>query len=348
MNNIIRKRLGGVTICGILCAIGCAAAAADFKPEITPLPSDPARYAPLRGYEPMPVPEDNPMTAEKAALGHQLFFDKRLSGDGTRSCYTCHLNDKGLADGRKVAIGAFDKTLTRNSPTLWNIGYHTEFYWDGRAKSLEAQAHAAWKGGNMGANPDEVVSNLNAIEGYRKQFNSVFGQDATPENVSQALACYMRTIISQNTPYDKWRAGDKKAMSESAVRGMNVFTRAKCDNCHVGLLMTSMQFYNVGVGMDADKPDIGRNKVTKLDKDIGAFKAPTLRDVSDSAPYFHDGSVATLEEAVRQMVDGGLPNKYLDTINLQKADLDETEFNDLIEFLKALDEPTTLKEPKLP
>ncbi|MGB0717528.1 MAG: cytochrome-c peroxidase [Phycisphaerae bacterium] len=337
-----------VTGCAMLAA-SCALHAADFTPEIPPLPSSPERYAPLKGYQPMNVPADNPMTAEKAALGWQLYFDKRLSGDGKLACYSCHLNEKGLTDGRPVAIGAFGKKLTRSAPTMWNIGYHENWYWDGRATTLEGQAIAAWKGGNMGAkNPEEVVDQLNRIDGYHKQFQSVFGESATVENVGKALACYMRTIISQNTPYDRWRRGEKDAMSESAIRGMKAFEKAECTNCHVGLLWTSLQFYNVGIGMQAEKPDVGRFKVTKIEKDYGAFKAPTMRDVSDSAPYFHDGSVATLEEAVRQMVNGGLPNKHLDTMNLKKADLTEQEIQDIIAFLEALDEPTNLKHPKLP
>ena len=334
---------------GALLAASCALHAADFSPEIPPLPSDPDRYAPLKGYQPMDVPADNPMTAEKAALGWQLFFDKRLSGDGKRSCYSCHLNEKGLSDGMPVAIGAFDKKLTRNSPTLWNIGYHHNWYWDGRATTLEGQAVAAWKGGNMGAkNPEQVVDQLNRMEGYRTQFQSVFGESASVENVGKALACYMRTIISQNTPYDRYNNGDKSAMNDAAIRGMKVFEKAECTNCHVGLLMTSLQHYNVGVGMKDENPDVGRYKVTKIDKDYGAFKAPTLRDVVDSGPYFHDGSVESLEDAVRQMVDGGIPNTHLDTTNLKRADLTEREFNDLVEFLKAMDEPTKLKHPKLP
>ncbi len=158
----------------------------------------------------------------------------------------------------------------------------------------------------------------------------------------------MRTIISQTTPYDRFRQGDEKAISEVAKRGLEAFQKAKCDNCHSGLLFTDQQFHNIGIGMDAEKPDPGRYKVSKQDKDRGAFKTPTLRDVADSAPYFHTGSAATLEEAVKILVDGGIDNPHLDRTNLQKADLSEQEIADLIEFLKSLDETETLKEPKLP
>ena len=340
-----------ITIALILSLAACRQGpveSTEFVPEILPLPSDPSDYAPVERYVAMHVPEDNPMTAEKAAVGRQLFFDKRLSGDGTLSCYSCHLNEQGLSDGRPTAVGAFNKQLTRNSPTLWNIGYHPEFYWDGRAKSLEAQALAAWKGGNMGADPDVIVAKLNSIQGYQDQFQQVFGEDATPENVAKALACFMRTITSQDTPFDRWQSGDESAVGEAAKRGYDVFQRAKCDNCHSGVFFSSLQFYNVGIGMDAEEPDVGRYKVTQVDKDMGAFKAPTLRDVADSAPYFHNGSVATLEETVRIMAGGGIDNPQLDRTNLEKADLTDEEIADLLEFLKSLDEPTELKEPTLP
>ena len=319
-----------------------------FEPEVLPLPSDPSEYAPLERYAAMSVPEDNPMSPGRAALGRQLFFDSRLSGDGTLSCYSCHLNDRGLSDGRPTAIGAFEKKLTRNSPTLWNIGYHSEFYWDGRAKSLEAQALAAWKGGNMGADPGVIVAKLNSIEAYGIQFQEIFGQEATQENVPKALACFMRTIISGETPFDRWQRGDESAVSDAAKRGHEIFQTAKCDNCHSGFLFTDQQFHNTGIGMDAADPDVGRYKVTEMDQDRGAFKTPTLRDVADSAPYFHNGSVTTLEEAVRIMVDGGIDNPQLDRTNLQKADLTAGQIDDLIEFLRTLDESTELRKPELP
>jgi cytochrome c peroxidase len=327
----------------------------DFKPEIPPLPGDPAAYGPLERYEPMKVPADNPMTAEKAALGWQLFFDKRLSGDGALSCYSCHLNEKGLTDGVALGKGGFGKPLTRSSPTLWNIGYHQLTYWDGRADSLEKQAMAAWKGVNMGAKDPgkdeiraDILQTLNGLPGYAAQFKNVFGGPATAANVAQALACYMRTIISRDTPWDRYQRGDKTAVSASAVRGWETFQKAKCTNCHSGVLFTDQQFHNVGIGMSADKPDLGRFNVSKVEKDKGAFKTPTLRDVVDSAPYFHDGSVKTLEEAVRLMLGGGLDNPHLDRANLEKTELSDAEFKDLIEFLRALDEPTRLKEPALP
>lgn len=324
---------------------GCAPSeppAPEYQPEILPLPEQ------LATYEEMSIPEDNPMTPEKVALGRQLFFDKRLSGDGSRSCYSCHLCENGLTDGLPTAIGAREKKLTRSSPTLWNIGYHSEFYWDGRSGSLEKQALAAWRGGNMGADVEAATGRINAVSGYQAQFQAVFGGEATPERIVQAISAFERTIISGNTPFDRWRAGDEAAVSDKVKRGYEVFKKLECDNCHDGVLLTDMQYHNVGIGMDAEKPDVGRSKVTGKEEDTGAFKTPTLRDIAKSGPYFHNGSVATLEEAVDLMIGGGKPNKYLDRTNLKKRKASEAEKKDLIAFLGSLSNDCSLTAPKLP
>ncbi|HET9480966.1 MAG TPA: cytochrome c peroxidase [Candidatus Polarisedimenticolia bacterium] len=304
---------------------------------------------PPAAFDPAPSPADNPTTPEKVALGHQLFFDERLSGDGSRSCYSCHVCEKGLTDGLPVAVGAFEKKLTRSSPTLWNIGYHSEFYWDGRSPTLEKQALAAWSGANMGAKTEEVVAALNGVPGYREQFQKVFNGPATPDNVVQALSAYERTLFCGTTPFDRYQQGDQSALSESARRGWEVWRdKAGCGTCHAGILFTDLQYHNVGVGMDKPEPDIGRKKVTSADKDTGAFKTPTLRDIAQSAPYFHDGSVATLEEAVDLMLAGGRPNPWHDSTNLKPVTLTDQERSDLIELLKSLDCECDLKEPPLP
>ena len=345
-----RNLLLTLCCCFLVIVLGCVDDETVFVMDAGKVGESPSvEYAPLATFAAMTIPADNPISSAKVDLGRQLFFDARLSGDGALSCYSCHLNEKGLSDGRSTAVGAFEKALTRNSPTLWNIGYHHTWYWDGRADSLEGQALAAWKGGNMGAaNYEEIVAALNGIEEYRQQFQAVFGEDATADNVPKALASYMRTIVSGSTPWDTWQAGDDSAISEAAKRGAEVFKKANCENCHSGVLFTDLQFHNVGIGMDAADPDVGRFTVTEIEMDMGAFKTPTLRDVSDSAPYFHNGSVATLEDAVRIMVNGGIANDYLDSTNLQPAGLTEEEISDLVEFLKALDEPTELEIPTVP
>lgn len=331
-----------LTVAGLL--IGCkrTPVTSEFQPEVLPLPAQ------LTTYEAMPIPPDNPMTPEKVALGRQLFFDERLSGDGSRSCYSCHVCEKGLTDGLAKSIGAFNKNLPRSSPTLWNIGYHKEFYWDGRSPSLEKQAMAAWTGANMGAKADEIAAKLNAIEGYHSQFHKVFGGDATPDNIVKALAAFERTIISGDTAWDRYRGGDQSALNESAVRGWNIFQAIKCTNCHDGVLFTDQQYHNVGIGMDQKEPDVGRFKVTNKPEDTGAFRTPTLRDIGKSAPYFHDGSAATLEEAVDIMLGGGKPNPYLDKKNLQKSNPSPDQRADLLNFLKSLNVDCKLTKPRLP
>jgi cytochrome c peroxidase len=325
---------------------GCGKTVDDggYKPEVLPIPPG------LTTYEAMPIPADNPMTAEKVALGRQLFFDERLSVDNSRSCYSCHVCEKGLTDGLPKAIGALNKPLPRSSPTLWNIGYHKEFYWDGRSASLEKQAMAAWQGGNMGAKDKEaeIVGRFNALAGYRAQFQKVFGSDATAENIMQAISAYERTITSGDTAWDKFRAGNESALSEEAKRGWQVFQDVKCTNCHDGVLLTDQQYHNVGVGMDKPEPDKGRFNATKNDADTGAFKTPTLRDIAESAPYFHDGSVATLEEAVDFMLGGGKDNPHLDKKNLEKREITKEQRADLIAFLKSLDVNCQIKKPALP
>jgi len=315
-----------------------------FTPDTQPLPAS------LAGYEAMTIPADNPMTQEKVALGRQLFFDERLSIDGSKSCYSCHVCEHGLTDGLPKAIGPGNKQLPRSSPTLWNIGYHKEFYWDGRSNSLEAQAMAAWKGGNMGVGEKtgEIAAKINALHDYKTQFQKVFQSDATPENMMKAIAAYERTIIGGNTPWDRWRAGDQSALSASAVRGWNIFQSIKCNNCHDGVLFTDQQYHNIGIGMDQKEPDPGRGKVTNKPEDTGAFKTPTLRDIAKSAPYFHDGSAKTLEEAVDIMLGGGKPNPYLDKKNLETHKLLPEQREDVLNFLRSLSVDCTLSKPGLP
>jgi cytochrome c peroxidase len=321
--------------------IGCSGG---FAPEIQPLPAQ------LATYEPMSIPADNPLTPEKVALGRQLFFDERLSIDGTKSCYSCHVCEHGLTDGLPKAIGAGNKQLPRSSPTLWNIGYHKEFYWDGRSGSLEAQAMAAWKGGNMGVGEKtgEIAAKINALQGYKAQFQKVFQSDATPENMMKAISAYERTIISGDTAWDHWKAGDNTAISMSAYRGWNIFQAIRCNNCHDGVLFTDQQYHNIGIGMDQKEPDPGRGKVTNKPEDTGAFKTPTLRDIARSAPYFHDGSAKTLEEAVDIMLGGGKENQYLDKKNLQAHKILPEQREDLLNFLRSLSVDCKITKPPLP
>jgi cytochrome c peroxidase len=342
----------GLAVLVMLC--GACAPAPEEKKTTEPGAETPAASTDLPtppvAFGVVPVPADNPNTPEKVALGRQLYFDSRLSADGSRSCYSCHVCEHGLTDGKPVAEGALGKKLTRSSPTLWNIAYHTEFYWDGRSPSLEKQAMAAWTGANMSANAEETAAKINAIEGYRTQFQKVFSSDATPDNMMQAIASFERTyLFCSDTPYDRWQAGDQSALNDAAKRGAELFVaKAACGNCHSGSLFTDLKFHNVGIGLDKPEPDFGRERHTKNEADRGAFKTPSLRDITRSAPYFHDGSVATLKEAVDLMVSGGIDNPHIDRENLKPTNLTEEEKADLMEFLKALECPCSLEAPPLP
>ena len=343
----------------LVALVGCGGATEETAEEVAPMVE--AFPPQLPGYAAMTVPDTNPMTPEKVALGKQLYYDKRLSGDGNRSCYGCHLEEHGLTDGRAKALGAFDKELTRSSPTMWNVGYHENWYWDGRSGALEAQVKGAWSGGNMGASGNEgapsmeqVCANLMGIPGYAEQFNAIYGEGGcTPDTVGSAVASFMRTIVSSDSDWIRFRNGDDSAFSAEEKAGYELFSgRAKCTNCHDGLLITDLQFHNVGIGVNGDTvADPGRMTVTKVETDNGAFKTPTLIDISKSAPYFHDGSVATLEEAVHIMATGGIANKWLDEENMREireANLTAEDEASLVTFLRALDANYTIEEPTLP
>ncbi|MBX3125977.1 MAG: c-type cytochrome [Polyangiaceae bacterium] len=326
-------------------------AATDVKPKVE-LPHDLGK---------MPIPEDNPQTDAKVALGHQLFFDKRLSADGSRSCYSCHLNEDGNGGKEPKAIGALNKQLPRHSPVIWNVGYLGAFYWDGRSASLEDQATAAWAGGNMGVgkdNLDKKAAEIEKISEYKKQFGEVFPKEGvTPATIVKAIAAYERTLVCDDTAYDKYAKGDDSALSQQQKAGLELFLgKGGCTVCHTPPFFSSAfsvkegVYFNTGLGTKDKKEedvDVGRQAVTKKDGDWAAFKIPSLRNVAKSAPYFHDGSVASLEEAVRLMAAGGLKNKNLTPVLTDKKLTDE-EIKSIVQFLSALDCNKSLEEPKLP
>lgn len=297
------------------------------------------------GMKAPPVPEDNPMTADKVALGHKLFMDKRLSVDGTRSCYSCHQNQLGNADGRAKALGPGNKELARNTPTIWNVGYHPGLYWDGRAASLEKQAIGAWKGGNMGVGEPGLAAKaaeVGALPEYKDSFSRVFGlkdgEAVTPDHVVKALSAYERTLICGGT------AWDTTTMNEAQTRGWELFRgKAACTTCHSGDNFSDGLYHKMGIGLSdaGEGTDKGRQDATKDAADAYKFRTPTLRNVSRTAPYFHDGSVAELRDAVKKMAGGpklpGLDSNYVDRA------LTDAEIDDLVAFLGALDCPGSLE-----
>lgn len=304
------------------------------------------------GLKPLPVPDANPQTPEKIALGKQLYFDKRLSSDNTISCASCHDPAKGYSNDAQFATGVGGKLGGRNSPTVLNAAYHRTQFWDGRAGSLEEQALGPIQNPiEMAETLDNVVRKLNGIAGYKQQFQQIFGTDVTPDGIAKAIAAYERTILSGNAPFDKFKAGDAAALSESAERGRQLFFgKANCSACHAGHNFTDNAFHNIGIGMDAKEPDQGRAAISGLGGDTGAFKTPGLRDIARSAPYMHDGSLKTLEEVVEHYTKGGIPNPYLDE-ELFPLNLTEEEKQDLVVFLKeglASENYPDHKPPKLP
>jgi cytochrome c peroxidase len=310
---------------------------------------------------PVKAPADNPPSDAKVELGRELFFDKRLSGDNSRSCYSCHRNEDGNGGKDPVAIGAGDKKLTRHSPVIWNVGYLPRLYWDGRSGSLEEQGSAAWAGGNMGVGQENLAKKaqeLGKIAGYRQQFKEVFPeQGATPETIIRAISAYERTLVCDDTAFDRYAKGDKKQLTDNQKKGLELFMgKAACTACHVppffstAYIVKEGAYFNVGIGFEgkkAEEVDVGRKKVSGSDADFAAFKVPTLRNVSKSAPYFHDGSQKTLEEAVRFMASGGFENAHRSPLVTDKH-LTDDEVKALVEFLGSLDCQVALAEPKLP
>jgi cytochrome c peroxidase len=301
-------------------------------------PSASAIKVPL-GLRPIPWPKNNPYSAAKWELGRYLYFDKRLSADGTVSCATCHDPAKAFTDNEPNSQGIKGQRGDRSAPTVINRAYGFAQFWDGRASSLEEQAKGPMQNPiEMGHTHEAIVGALKKNAGYQKLFQAAFGNaEVDIDRAAQAIATFERTVLSGNSAYDKYKAGNKSALSASAIRGMDVyFNKAKCDQCHEGLNFTTNAYHNLGVGMDKPNPDEGRFKVTRNPLDWGAFKTPTLRDISRTAPYMHDGSLKTLEEVVDFYDRGGTPNKNLDE-RMKKLNLTPTEKKDLVEFLKALD-----------
>ncbi len=283
------------------------------------------------GLPPIVYPKDNPPSEEKIALGKQLFFDGRLSADNKVACATCHDPAKGFSNGEQFATGVEGKKGGRNSPTVINTALQQFQFWDGRAKSLEQQALGPIQNPiEMNMPLDAVVAKLNGIDGYKSQFQKVFGTDVTPDGIAKAIASYERTVLSGDAPYDRFKAGDAAALSEPAQRGMKIFFyKGRCSVCHDGKNFTDNGFHNIGL----PGSDEGRAAISKSPGDKGAYKTPTLREIARTAPYMHDGSLKTLEEVVAHYVKGGTPNPQLDE-EIFPLKLSAEESADLVTFLK--------------
>lgn len=292
------------------------------------------------------IPADNPLAPEKIALGKQFFWDKRWSRNGTVACVTCHEPNHGWADPRQFSVRFDGKPTPRHSPTLVNRLFSDAQQWTGQRTSLEDQAIKA-----SDQSPELLVKNLGAIPYYQEQHRKVFGTDLNPDGVAKAIAAYERMILSGNSPYDRFKAGDKKALSASAQRGLTLFEgKARCVTCHASFNFSDENYHNLGVGMDKPNPDLGRFTVTKNDEHKGAFKTPTLRDVAKRPPYMHDGSLRTLDEVIAFYNKGGMPNQWLSK-EMRPLNLAAEEQKDLVAFMEALTgqvAPEVSSPPKLP
>jgi cytochrome c peroxidase len=285
------------------------------------------------------VPNDNPMSADKIVLGRLLYFDKRLSKDMSIACANCHNPYHGFADPARTSSGVRLQVGARNSPTVINRLFSAEQFWDGRAQDLEAQSHGPLTNPvemAMGSNED-VVQRVQGISGYKPLFVKAFGDDRIDlDRLGKAIATYERTVVSGNSSFDRYQAGDKDALSAAAVRGFALFNgKANCKACHTGFNFTDEAYQNIGVGMDKPTPDAGRYDVTKKDEDRGKFKTPTLRNIAETAPYMHDGSERTLAEVVDFYDRGGIGNPNLSK-EIKPLHLSSGEKQDLIAFLESL------------
>lgn len=288
----------------------------------------------------VPYPPGNAPTPEKVALGRRLFEDKAISSTGTIACASCHDSRLAFTDGEVRGKGVTGRRLARHTPSLWNAAFSPLLFWDGRASSLEDQVHFPVE------HPDEMGSSLEAAaqrlaedESYRRAFRAAFPQDAdiSPRTIAAALAAYERTLVSPPTRFDDWVAGKADALTQSEVRGFRLFAgKGHCISCHIGFDFTDHNFYDVGLPGE----DRGRGKILNLPAADHAFKTPTLRELAWTAPYMHDGSLATLEDVLRHYEDGGVARATRSRDLPAKLRLTDEERADLIAFLESLSSDT--------
>jgi len=308
----------------------------------------PVEIKPPLGLPPVPIPPDNPATAETIALGRRLFYDPRLSADNTVSCASCHQPALAFSDGKQLSEGVRRQRGRRNAPTLLNAAYREAFFWDGRSPSLEAQAKEPVQNPlEMAHTLRDAVERLMTDSSYRAAFEKAFGSGpVTYEEVGKALASFERTLLCGNSPFDRYFYGhDPAALGESAKRGLEVFlnpAEGNCATCHsIGdkyALFTDNKFHNDSVGptSDNDDPiDLGHYLITRMEADKGAFRTPSLRNVALTGPYFHDGSRATLQDVIGFYIRGGNPVRYRDK-EIQSIWLSGQDRADLQAFLESL------------
>jgi cytochrome c peroxidase len=324
-----------------LVPLHCATAEA---PSVPPLPRDslPAELAldrlPLGLVSQPAVPATSALTAERVRLGRKLFFDPALSADCTVSCASCHDPAHGFASPAPRAVGIGGKVGARNAPSLLNVAYGASLFWDGRSKTLEEQALEPIANPlEMGSQVSDVVARLTADDRYRADFEAAYGEGVTAENLSRALATFERVLLSGGSRVDRFHAGELTALNESQRVGLWLFeSRAQCWRCHRGPRYTDDKFHNTGLAALQAEPDAGRMGFTQNETDRGRFKTPGLRGISRTAPYMHDGSLATLREVVEYYSKGGGDAPGLDPA-VRPLKLTAAEVGHLVAFLQALD-----------
>jgi len=339
MRNIVLRTGILLGVLGVLIACGSPSKPAwEEGNAVVPLPTPPlgitAKFTDL--------PE--PPTPERVRLGRWLFFDKRLSADGTIACATCHRPEHAFSEPTPVSTGVRGQKGGRKSPSFVNLAWtiYPVFFWDGRADSLEAQALGPVANPiEMGNTHESMISSLRQVKGYAKYFKEAFGTDEiVKERIAKAIADYERTRMSGNSPWDRWQKGDPNAVSADVKKGHALFFgKAACNQCHLGQNFTDNSFHNLGIGWNAETQkfsDDGRSVVTQKSEDRGAFKTPTLREVTKHPPFMHDGSLPTLRDVMVHYNKGGHANPTLDP-KMKPLGLTEGEIQALVKFMEALD-----------
>lgn len=287
------------------------------------------------------------MTAEKVELGRKLFYDPRLSSNNQIACASCHKQEFAFSDGGKaVSEGVEGRKGSRNAPGLANVGYRKSLFWEGGAPRLEMQAVGPITAHDeMNMDPPVLVEKLKAIPEYAQAFKQNFPDGLSMLNITKAISAFERTLVSSDSPWDRYREGDQGAMSPAALRGMDLFfsEKADCFHCHIGHNFTNEDVANNG--LYTVYPDIGLARISNKDEDVGKFKTPSLRNVELTAPYMHDGSIKTLREVVKHYNDGGQPNLNADPL-MRPLGLSEQEIDDLVEFMKALTDKSFTRDPR--
>jgi cytochrome c peroxidase len=307
-------------------------------------PAEPPIAIPA-SFPPITAPEDNQPTRERVALGRRLFYDERLSRTEDVSCGTCHLQQNAFADPNRVSIGVEGRTGTRNAPALVNLAWAKSFFWHGGVSSLEVQAVGPIRNPlEMDMTLGKVAERLATDDQLTGEFQRAYDEGPSESSITRALASFGRSLVSGNSPYDRYLAGDPSGMSEAALRGEVLFSgeRGECFHCHVGYNLTNNAFRNNGIA--ADDPDEGRREITLKDSDLGKFKVPTLRNVAVSGPFMHDGSLETLDDVIAAYVQGGRGHPNTDP-TIVKLDLSAKDQLDLRAFLESLTDQEFLDNP---